>query len=874
MRLLRLLSALTAAVALSACVDDALTPTGGDAALVLAPEFSFVGGAGGLPITVIRLSPRDQQGTPVGQPIRVPVPNPDAAQFTVSADVNIGGRDSVTLDILVEMLSMASGVEVVEWSGLIEDVRVVANHSNSAGGDVVLIRGPYSNLGVDSVHAYGPEFLYASQSHPAWAVVYGNGSDFTVLWSSSDPAVVTVDAVGDSVTLHATGGGSAVITAAAGMHSSSFVVYVDSTTPGPVALVEVYPDSATIFIGSSRTYFAAAYDSAFIPVSATFVWQSLDPSIASVSASGLVAGLAAGRARIVASANGFADTAIAHVQALPDGVDIAWQGGAAGAPSDWFTADNWAPNRVPDANDVVFFTTAAFPAVLNANTAVGAILMDTMGSTGVQMQGATLTVHGDLRAWGGIYGDSLSRVVVDAPGTVAGFVPSLTIRAGVRVQDYVYVDGDIEVDGSAGPAFLDFMDEYFAYGFGDLHVHDNGYLLLGTDSVDFSEGALFVEGDVLLDGGDSRGRLTGGYLGVGGDFTVTATSCTAFVPGDTWVEMYSDTAAISIGCSGANGNRFGNLEVYRAGTGARLLRLLTDITVVGELYIDGADSTRVVSAGNTVTAAAASIYTAEFDRTHLHFETAAQNSAYLDDVRFTNMTGLSAPQLVYRHPGYTSCANCAHYIWVKFDSTSAGPYLELGDTDPANDTLIVYNGFNPGDGPARTVTTGGAVAHWADVPVHLFTISGTGQTGPANQPLPDSLVAEVLDWAYFGVDGVQMDWTVTAGDGSVSPTVTTTDSLGRARTQFTLGDSTFSTQAVVATTPALPGDTAFFYGYPQPVSGGGSPAGTTRAGEREPRVVSEPDPKRTPRIDRIRRELPAPPRPARTTDGRNTEARP
>lgn len=89
--------------------------------------------------------------------------------------------------------------------------------------------------------------------------------------------------------------------------------------PATVAKVVISPDSATIFVGATQQFTAAALDSVDHTVAGvTFTWSTLDSAIATVSASGLVTGAAVGDAHIVAAApNGKADTAVIHVQEAP-----------------------------------------------------------------------------------------------------------------------------------------------------------------------------------------------------------------------------------------------------------------------------------------------------------------------------------------------------------------------------------------------------------------------------------------------------------------------------------------------------------------------------------------------------------------------------
>ena len=70
----------------------------------------------------------------------------------------------------------------------------------------------------------------------------------------------------------------------------------------------------------------------------------------------------------------------------------------------------------------------------------------------------------------------------------------------------------------------------------------------------------------------------------------------------------------------------------------------------------------------------------------------------------------------------------------------------------------------------------------------LTKISGDNQRGLPNTPLPIPFVVEVRDLNEgWGLRGVPVTFTVTAGDGSLSPARTETDRLGRAESTLTLG---------------------------------------------------------------------------------------
>jgi plastocyanin len=73
-----------------------------------------------------------------------------------------------------------------------------------------------------------------------------------------------------------------------------------------------------------------------------------------------------------------------------------------------------------------------------------------------------------------------------------------------------------------------------------------------------------------------------------------------------------------------------------------------------------------------------------------------------------------------------------------------------------------------------------------DAPAELSIAGGDGQDGPLNTTLPP-LQAKVADQFGNGVPGVTVTWTVTSGDGTVTPGTSDTDANGIAETEVTLG---------------------------------------------------------------------------------------
>jgi uncharacterized protein YjdB len=124
----------------------------------------------------------------------------------------------------------------------------------------------------------------------------------TVTWTSSNQSAATVSATG---LVKAIAQGSVTITATASGKSGTALFTV---TEIPVASVIVNPSLLVLLVGQTRQLVATATDTNGNVINGlTIVWSSSDPSVATVSSSGLVTGKIQGSAIITATAKGISD---------------------------------------------------------------------------------------------------------------------------------------------------------------------------------------------------------------------------------------------------------------------------------------------------------------------------------------------------------------------------------------------------------------------------------------------------------------------------------------------------------------------------------------------------------------------------------------
>lgn len=131
----------------------------------------------------------------------------------------------------------------------------------------------------------------------------------SVIWASSNTAVVTVDASG---LVTAAANGTAIVTATAGAASAT----ATATVAQSVSAVAVTPAADTVLVADTVRLSAGASDANGHAVAgAEFSWASSDTLTAVVDGQGLVTGVAAGEAEITATSSGVTGRATLTVAA-------------------------------------------------------------------------------------------------------------------------------------------------------------------------------------------------------------------------------------------------------------------------------------------------------------------------------------------------------------------------------------------------------------------------------------------------------------------------------------------------------------------------------------------------------------------------------
>ncbi|MDX2122723.1 MAG: Ig-like domain-containing protein [Gemmatimonadota bacterium] len=137
--------------------------------------------------------------------------------------------------------------------------------------------------------------------------------DRPVEWSMSPAGVVQPGAPGRVRALRE--GAVEIVAECEGVRGSARI----GVTPAPVAAVRVAPAETEVRVGDTVSLAATLTDKAGAALTGRAIaWRSADEKLAAVSAAGIVTGLAAGAARIVASAEG--KQAEANIRVLPAAV--------------------------------------------------------------------------------------------------------------------------------------------------------------------------------------------------------------------------------------------------------------------------------------------------------------------------------------------------------------------------------------------------------------------------------------------------------------------------------------------------------------------------------------------------------------------------
>jgi uncharacterized protein YjdB len=138
----------------------------------------------------------------------------------------------------------------------------------------------------------------------------------SIAWTSGNENVATVTQTGFATTRRA---GTATITAASAEYPNITCSATVEAVDPRIAQVIISPRVGALRLGAPRGFGVLLLDSANvqIPSGRIVTWTTSTPTIAQVSQAGLVTGLSLGTARIIATAEGVADTVTLQVTRIP-----------------------------------------------------------------------------------------------------------------------------------------------------------------------------------------------------------------------------------------------------------------------------------------------------------------------------------------------------------------------------------------------------------------------------------------------------------------------------------------------------------------------------------------------------------------------------
>ncbi|HEX5724471.1 MAG TPA: Ig-like domain-containing protein, partial [Longimicrobiaceae bacterium] len=717
---------------------DATALPGAAAVVEAGPEGAVLESLGDS--VVLAATVHDGFGNPIpGAPVEWTSLDPDVASASGAGTVVAVGNGTARIEARSDAAADTVMVEVAQ--------QAVA--FRRTGGDLqadTVGRTLADSLAVQVVDARG----HGVPGVPvAWAAMTGGGS--------VSPAATVSDAQGHARTGWTLGPVPGAQSARATSAGLTPVGFGATALAAPVAAVVVSPDSSLLAaLGQTLQLSASATDAGGTPVAPSFAWTSLDPTVVSVSATGVVTALANGVARVEARANGAADTA-----------------------------------RVVVAQQAVALHRVA--GHLQADT-VGRTLADSLAVQVVDARGHG--VAGVAVGWQPLSGGgsvSPAATVSDAQGH-ARAAWTLGVAVGTQTARAT----------SAGLTPAGFSATAHASQVAAIALSPDSSLLAALGAtVQLSAATTRENGDPVMSPVDWT-SLDPAVASVSAAGVVTAlANGTARIEGR--VAGVADTARVVVAQQPAAFQRAaGDLQADTVG------RTLADSLAVRVLDarghpVAGAAVTWTAMTGGGAVSPAAAVSDAEgYARTAWTLgpvpgaQSARVTAPGVTPVGF-GATALAAPAAaVVASPDSSLLAALGQTVQLSATATDAGgtpvappfTWTSLDSAVVAVSATGVATALANGTG--RVEARAGDAADTVVVVVaqqaaSLHRMAGHLQTDTVGRTLADSLVVQVVDARGSGVAGVAVAWQPLSGGGAVSPDTGHTDAQGFARTAWTLG---------------------------------------------------------------------------------------
>ena len=402
-------------------------------------------------------------------------------------------------------------------------------------------------------------------------------------WSSSDTTIAVVDASGR---VKARRAGTATISATANGKTGSATVTVN---PGPATFLTGYSGNGQAAVVSSALrdpLVVQVLDAGGNPIGGvTVTWVvtggggTRTPATSVTGADGLAStswtmGPTPGTNTLEARVTGLLGSPIVFTAtaSAPAGVRKTWVGGAASAPNNWTIPENWSPVGVPSDRDTVFIpASAANQPALNGDVRIVSLIVEAGASLNNSGYIIEVLRHADIS--GSV--TNLGYLIMTGAGvTVRGTISNLDVQGTVTAVGPVNITQDLVVQGNLT--------------LNSQTVTVTGDFTAGVGTVTMSNVAdvLNVRGNITFYAGDHTGKLTGGTIQAGGDFTLGCyNNTTEFNPTGTKLLMNgSAPQRLALNCSESAGNRLFELTVA---AGANVSTSDNPLFISSKLIVNG-----------------------------------------------------------------------------------------------------------------------------------------------------------------------------------------------------------------------------------------------------------------------------------------------
>jgi uncharacterized protein YjdB len=235
---------------------------------------------------------------------------------------------SLTCSVLGLTPATSYDFQLVAFRGDLDVDAVFGAPSNVATASTPSQTAPPPVVGSVTVAPSAPSVVVGATTTLQATVKDEGGNVMTgqsIAWSSSNTAVATVSASG---VVTGAAAGSATITAASGGKSGNATVTVTAAPPPPpvVTTVTVAPSAPSVNIGATVTLTATVKDAqGNVMTGQTISWSTSNASVATVSGSGVVSGVAAGSATITATCSSKTGTSSVTVTTPASGGTLLFQ---------------------------------------------------------------------------------------------------------------------------------------------------------------------------------------------------------------------------------------------------------------------------------------------------------------------------------------------------------------------------------------------------------------------------------------------------------------------------------------------------------------------------------------------------------------------